>query len=175
MKKLFSLILLVALLIPTYALAEIDWTGMDVATIQTEIDRARAEILTRDIKTSEKGTILLEADGLVVKMTEFAVEKSWDGTYTLRLNYTVANNSDKPMGFRTDTCYLNGWEVGGSLYSNLEAGKKAKEEASFYNIDVDAEVSSLEELEELEMTMLTFDPNTYMTETDDIKVTVYFK
>ena len=175
MKKMFSIFLILALLIPAMAFAEIDWTGMDSSTIQMEIDRARAEILTRDIKTSDKGTIILDSDGLVVKLTDFSVEKSWDDTYTLKLNYTVANNSDKPMGFRTDSCYLNGWEVSGSLYSNLEAGKKAKEEESFYNVDVDAEVSSIEELEELEMTMLTFDPNTYMTETDGIKVTVYFK
>lgn len=175
MKKTFAILLALVLLIPAMAFAEIDWSGMDASTIQTEIDRARAEILTRDIKTSENGTILLDADGLIVKLTGYSVEKSWDNSYTLKLNYTVANNSDKPIGFRTDSCYLNGWAVSGALFSSLEAGKKSKEEAIFINIDVEAEVSSAEALEELDMTLLTFDPNTFMTVTDGIKETLYFK
>lgn len=175
MKKLLSMLLVLVLLLPTMALAEIDWTGMDAATIQMEIDRARAEILTRDIKLPEKGTVLVDADGVVVTLTSAAVEKSWDGSYGLVLNYTVANNSDKAMGFRDDDCYINGWKVSGSISSSLEAGKKAKESATIYHIDVDADVTTIEEIEELQITFLTFDASTFMTETNDIQTTIYFK
>lgn len=175
MKKMFLILLAITVLIPAMTLAEIDWTSMDVASIQTEIDRARSEISTRDIKTAEKGTILVEADGLVVTLTGAAVNPSWDGSYTLTMNYTVVNNSNNAVGFRSEKCYINGWEVSGSIYSDLDAGKKAREEVHIYNIDVDAEVTSIEDIDEIQITFLTFDMNTYMTKTDDIECTIYFK
>ena len=52
---------------------------------------------------------------------------------------------------------------------------KARKEDSFYDVDIDADVSSYEDLEELKLIMHTYDSNTYMTKTNDIECTVYFK
>lgn len=174
MKKLLTFILAVVLLVPAIAFAEVDWTGMTVEDIQDEINRARAEILTRDIKTDEKGTVILDANGIVVSITSAEVKDSYDGTKYLSLKFTAVNNSSEAVGFRTDKVYLNGWEISGSISASLDAGMKAKKEDNFYSIDVDADVSSYEELEELKLIMLTYDANTYITKTNDIECTVYF-
>lgn len=174
MKKIIVTLLTIVMALPALAIAEIDWAGMDVSAIQTEIDRARAEILSRDIKTAEKGTVLMDSDGLVVVLTSAEVSKSRDESIKLTLNYTVANNSDTAIAFTTNKCYLNGWEVSTLMSTSLDAGKKAKDDCDFYHIDVDADVNSYEDLEELQITFHTYNPETYHTITKDIECTIYF-
>lgn len=173
MKKLFSILFVLLLLCPT-ALAEIDWTGMTAEEIQTEINRARAEIVTRDIKTDEKGTVILDTDGITVSITSAEVLQNYDGTYRLLLKYTAANTLSTPIGFTVDKVYLNGWEICGLVTATLEGGMKARKEDSFYSVDVDADVSSYEDIEDLKFIMHTYDPDTYHRKTEDIECTVYF-
>lgn len=175
MKKLLCVLFVLILSLPVVAMAEIDWKGMSVEEIQAEINKARAEILTREIKSDEKGTVILDADGVVVSITKVEIKESYDGTHYLHISFTVVNNSNESVGFRTDKVYLNGWEIGGSISANLDAGMKARKEDSFYDVDLDADVSCYEDLEELKLVMLTYDANTFWTKTNDIECTIYFK
>ena len=175
MKKLLCVLFVLILSFPIVAMAEIDWKGMSVEEIQAEINKARAEIFTREIKSDEKGTVILDADGVVVSITKVEIKESYDGTHYLHLSFDVVNNSNESVAFRTDKVYLNGWEISGWISANLDAGMKARKEDSFYDVDIDADVSSYEDLEELKLIMHTYDSNTYMTKTNDIECTVYFK
>lgn len=175
MKKLLCVLLALLLSLPVASMAEINWKDMPAEEIQAEIDKARAEILTRDIKSDEKGTIILDADGLVVSITKVEVLQTWDGSYNLKLSFTVVNNADEGVGFRTDKVYLNGWEISGSIFSSLDSGMKARQEENFYDVDIDADVSSYEDLEELKLVLLTFDADTYQTKTPKMECTIYFK
>lgn len=175
MKKMLCVLFVLILALPVVAMAEINWQGMSVEEIQAEINKARAEILTREVKSDEKGTVILDADGVVVSITKVEIKESYDGTHYLKISFTVVNNSNESVGFSTDKVYLNGWEISGSISASLDAGMKARKEDSFYEVDIDADVSSYEDLEELKLIMLTYDANTYMTKTNDIECTVYFK
>lgn len=172
MRKVFVCFLI--LMLPVLALADIDWSSMTVEEIQNTIDSGRAEILTREIKTDEKGTVILDADGIVVSVSSVTVETSYDGSTYLNMKYTVANNSTENMGFSSDKVYLNGWEVSSFLFSSLDAGKKSREESAVYHIDDSADVTSYEDLEELEITCYTFNADNYQQKTKDIKTTLYF-
>jgi len=174
MKKLLCVLFVLILLLPVVGMAEIDWNGMPVEEIQAEINKARAEILTREIKTDKKGTVILDADGVVVSITKAEIKKSYDNTCYLQLSFTVVNNSNENIGFRTDKVYLNGWEISGSISASLDAGMKSRKEDNFYHVDADADVSSYEDLEELKLVMLTYDANTYRTKTNNIECVVYF-
>ncbi len=174
MKRFLCILLLVLIALPTIAVAEIDWKNMTVDEIQAVIDSARSEIVTREIKTDAKGTIIFEVDGLVVSITKAEIERSYDNTYNLTVSYTAVNNSNKKMGFDIETFYLNGWEVSGLAICDLDAGMKIRDEFTLYAVDAYADVSSYDDLEELKMVMHTFNPDTYMTMRSDIQCTIYF-
>ena len=169
MKKMLCVLFVLILSLPVVAMAEINWQDMSVEEIQAEINKARAEILTREIKFDEKGTVLLDYDGVVMSITKVEVEKYYDGTHNLKLYFTVVNNTDHYITFQTGDVYLNGWALDGFFTVTLDTGMKAREEPRFYKVDTLADVSSYEDLEELKMELVFFDgrPN--------CECTIYFK
>lgn len=174
MKRFLCALLIVVILLPVVAMAEISWTNMTVEEIQAVIDSARSEIVTREIKTDAKGTVILDADGLVVTITKAEIKQSYDKSYYLTVSYTAVNNSNIKIGFMVDKLYLNGWEVSSLVYCDLDAGMKVRDEFTMYSVDVNADVSSYDDLEELKLVMHTFDADTFMTLSSDIQCTIYF-
>ncbi|MDD6966250.1 MAG: hypothetical protein PUK18_01920 [Firmicutes bacterium] len=173
LKKLICLLVAVVLCLPIYAAAE-DFSAMSTEELQTLIDQARAELLNRELAMAEK-TVIVEADGITVTLTgEVDLEAAYDDTMTLKLNVIVTNTSDKDMAACLDSVYVNGWEGWGFSSFELAAGKKAKDTIEVYEVDVDAELTALEELETIEFHFYTYDPNSYETVTDDIVTTVHF-
>ena len=176
MKKLLCILIVLILSLPAIAMAEIDWKGLSVEEIQAEINKARAEIHTREIMTTEKETIILDADGLVVSITKIEIKKKWDDTHDILIYYTVVNNSNKNIGFCTDKAYLNGWDVSNiTMIHTLDAGMKARKDGVLYSVDIDADVNSYDDLEELRLVMHTFDADTFWNITENIDCTIYFK
>ena len=66
------------------------------------------------------------------------------------------------------------WEGWGFSSFELAAGKKIKDTIEIYEVDVDAELTALDQLETIEFHFYTYDPNSYETMTDGIVSTVYF-
>ena len=91
------------------------------------------------------------------------------------LYVTVVNSSEEAIGIRTDDCYVNGWKIGSSFQTSLEPGMKTKDTITIYSVDEDAEVENLEDLEDIKITFLTFDANTFRTKTMDITTTLTFQ
>ena len=174
MKKVFCILLAMMCLLPAIASAEINWAGMTVEEIQAEIDHARAEIVTRDIKTPEKGTVILDADGLVVSITSIEFHDDDTVGCCLKINYTMVNNSSTKMGFKFDSVYLNGWKLDAYLSEDIDAGMKARDYDYLFDIEEDADVGSYEDLEELKLIMTTFGPLSFDTITKGIETTIYF-
>lgn len=173
LKKLICLLVALVLCLPVYAAAE-DFSAMSTEELQTLIDQARAELLNRELATAEK-TVIVEADGITVTLTgEVDLETNYDDTKTLKLNVTVTNTSDKDMAVSLDSIYINGWEGWGFSSFELAAGKKTKDTIEIYEVDVDAELTALDQLETIEFHFYTYDPNSYETMTDGIVSTVYF-
>ena len=128
-------------------------------------------------RSSQEGedTVLVDADGITVSVKgEPELKDSYDGSKYLVFQVTIVNASTEATGVRTDDCYLNGWKVSSDCSTSLEAGAKVKKELSIYNVDVDAELETLDELEDLKLVFLTFDANTFMTKTGDITTTLTF-
>ena len=168
---LLSLIMLVSI-IPVAAFA--DYASMTDDALMAELNQIRAEIVRR-AETKEGKQVLAEVDGLTVTLKgEPEWNKSYDGTHYITLTVTVVNTSDKAMAIRTDDCYLNGWKVSASFNSQLDAGMKTKDTIDIYSVDEDADLESLEDLEDIRFTFLTFDPSTFRTQTKDITATITY-
>lgn len=173
MKKTLSILLTLSLLLLPM-IASADYASMSDDELMVELNQIRAEQVNRALAKEGK-TILAEADGITVTLKgEPEWNESYDGTHYIVLNVTVVNSSENAVGIRTDDCYVNGWKIGSSFITSLEAGMKTKETISIYSVDEDAEVENIEDLEDIKITFLTFDANTLSTKTRDITTTITY-
>jgi len=173
MKKMLSILLALSLMaLPIIGFA--DYASMSDDELMAELNQIRAEMVKRS-QAKEGKTILAEADGITVTLKgEPEWNDSYDGTHYIVLNVTVVNSSEEAVGIRTDDCYVNGWKIGAGFQTSLEPGMKTKDTITIYKVDEDAEVEKLEDLEDIKITFLTFNANTFMTKTMDITTTLTF-
>lgn len=172
-KAILLLVALVIIVFPLVALA-VDYASMSDYELEAELNAIRAEITKREA-TQETRTILVDVDGITVTLKDGPVwNKSYDGTHYISYYVTVVNSSKDAIGIRTDDCYLNGWKIHSEFYTLLEPGMKTKETIGIYSVDTDADLEKLEDLEDVKLTFLIFDANTFKTEKDDIKVTLNY-
>lgn len=165
MKRLFSILVVLMLVFSTAALAEgIDFASMDDAALQALIDGARNELekrgKTNGEQTVEENTVLFEENGVTVYLT--GEHEVWGSdSYYLDLGVVLVNNSDKTVSVLIDTAYVNGWEVYGGGITDTGAGKKQQAVLDFCISD--ANISTYEEVEEIEMNFIIIDSDTYDT------------
>ena len=178
MKKVFVLVLSLILLVSLFPVAAFaafaDFASLSDDELMAELNQIRAELVKRaEIKEGKQ--VLAEVDGLTVMLKgEPEWNKSYNGTHCITLTVTVVNSSEKAMAIRTDDCYVNGWKVRTSFNSQLEAGTKTKDIIYIYSVDEDADLESLEDLEDIKFIFLTFDPSTFSTQTRDITATITY-
>ena len=118
--------------------------------------------------------MLFEQDGVTVYMTgDYTIrESSISDDIWLKINIVVVNDSGRDVGIDTVNPSVNGWDVSASILSTTTKGKKSKQELTL-NVK-DAEVKSLEEIEELEIAFRMYDGETYKTFAEIPAITLHF-
>ena len=87
-------------------------------------------------------------------------------------NAVVINDSESKIGVSLDDVSINGWNVYGSGIYDTAAGKKQTSSIEF-NL-TDAEISSFEEIEDIEFVVSVYDSDSYDTIATSDVVTLNF-
>ena len=172
MKKMFSLFLVLLLVCTTaFSFAEgLDYSAMTSEELYEIISAARNELTKRELVASEK-LVIFEAEGVQVYLTGEHRVYGTDSVF-LDLEAVVINDSDVPVSLSTAACSVNGWDVWNMGISSTSAGKKQK---SNFNINLtDAEISTYEEIEEIEFTLYLVNSETYKRVGENVSVIVHF-
>lgn len=149
------------------AFAAVDWASMDDATIQAEIANAQAELAKRSgSESTVDGAVLFDVEGVKATVQSYGVGSYMDDNDSLQLNFIVENNSGKDMEFYIEKVSINGWEVDHIGYIEIGAGHKAK--GDFKLLLSDANISSIDEVETVEVSFNYADENYDYHYTDSI-------
>lgn len=162
MKKLFSLVLILALCGSVALASDIDWGSMNDEEIKTIISEAQNELAKRNPVAEgtlpiAEGTVLIDRDGILVTLTG-KIETL--GTL-MELEVIVENNSAEPVYVNVSSSSINGWEVFGAGVADIGAGKKKKGDLMF-TLD-DANIGSPSEIEALELVLSVANADTWST------------
>jgi len=171
MKKILGVFLAIVLFCSTALAAGTDYSSMTVEELQTVIDAARNALLTKTAQSDGKLFIMDDPNGLQIYLTGKG-EKNWLGSYDLEI--IVINNGKSAVSISFDNIVINGWETNafGSQVQDVGAGKKKKDSIPLSFDDTD--ISSISEVEEVEITFHTFDPSTYKTNGKFGPITIYY-
>ena len=175
MKKLFALFLAILMFvaIPCEAFADLpDLAAMADDELQELINAARNELTRRGLK-AEENTVLYDQDGIQIYLTGKKYVEDYGDSSELYVEVVIINDSDNDIGILMDSATINGWEIYGWGTDDISAGKKKKAEFEF--LASDADVFSIEEVEDLEMKMNIYDCNSYDTIARLDPVTIYFE
>lgn len=171
MKKFVVIILVVIMaLASTVAFADTqDYASMDDAALHEMINGARNELAKREMKVAEK-SVLFEEEGITLYLTGNYDVWGSDNWY-LDLEAVVINDSDATVFVSVDSAYVNGWEVYGSGITDTEGGKKQKGMLEFCISEAD--ISTYEEVEDIEIVFSLFDSDTYETIAELEPITIH--
>ena len=159
---LFAIIILLTALLPSAAFADVpDLSGRTDSEVYEILNSIRNEIVSRDLIRHEDIVLIDQNDVQVYLTGNYEIEEYYSGEIAIELEAVVINNSDKKIGVRPDAASINGWEVDYSGISDISAGKKKKDDIELRISD--AGISSFEEIEDIELTMLVYDGDDYMT------------
>ena len=153
------------------AFAAVDWASMDDATIQAEIANAQAELAKRsggDVAGSVEGTVIFDAEGVKATVQSYGVGDYMDTADALQIDFLVENTSNKDMEFSPAMVSINGWEVDYMCYVEIGAGHKAKDRILL--LLSDANISSIDEVENVELAFTYHDDNYDYYQTDIVKL-----
>ncbi len=159
MKRLIGLFLAMLLLSSSAFAAGTDYSSMSVEELQEVITAARNALLVKTVQSDGKLFIVDEPDDLQIYITGNG-ETNWMDEFELEA--VVINNSSQDVSISFENIIINGWETSPfDQIQSISAGRKKKD-----GIPLDfkaAEISSINEVEEIEITFYTFDPSTYNT------------
>ena len=154
MKKLITIILAMAMLLPAVALADLpDVTSLSDQELKDLIEVCSAELASRDTAKEEE-TLLFDQDGVKLYQTGEAY------VYDEYLYVPVAIHSEKDfeLSLGMENVKINGWET----YSNgvfVIAGAKKKDKLTFKIADAD--ISEISQIESLEFSWVVFNNETW--------------
>ncbi|MBR1643534.1 MAG: hypothetical protein IJ683_14580 [Butyrivibrio sp.] len=155
MKKVLGL--LVALLLAAMPLiacaAQIDYSAMSVEELNEVVNSARNEILK---KTTAQDKLYLVDDpsGVSMYLTGNG-ENGWLGTYDIEV--VVINNTTTNLSIYFDNIVVNGWETN-ALYSSISSTSAGRKQKAALSLQLEeAEISSSDEIEEVEISFHTYD------------------
>lgn len=169
-KKVLAMAAALALLCTPCLADGLDYASMSDEELHAVVDGARNELASREL-TMAGDTVLLDQDGVKVYLTG---EKSISpfGSYTfLRLETIVVNDSDVNASVSIESASVNGWEISGTGITKTSAGKKQKGDLSFDIAPSGAQ--SLEEIEDLEITLRLSDSDTFRFYGDPVTITLH--
>lgn len=171
MRKVFGIVLAMLLLCSSAFATGEDYSSMSVPELQEVINAARNTLLTKTAQADGKLFIMEEDNGLQIYLTGKG-EENWLGTYELEI--VVINNGNNAVSIAFDNIVVNGWETNtfGESVQDVGAGKKKKD--AFPIIFEDTDISSISEVEEVEISFHTFDPSSYKTISEFGPYTIYY-
>ena len=157
-----ALVMLFTAVFPCAAFAEApDFSAATVDEILEVLNAIRNELVSRDLVQREDVVLIDENDVKLYLTGKYEIEEYSSGTVYIELEAVVVNNTDKKIGVRPDSSSVNGWDVDYSGISDVSAGKKKKGEIELKISDAD--ISTFEEIEDVELTMLVYDGENYQT------------
>ena len=170
MKKVLAF-LLTALLLCTLCTANAegtDFTAMSDDELHALVDGARNELAKREL-TAAEDTVIFEQDGVTVYLTGNHEVK---GGY-LDLEAVVVNDRENMVAVALDTASINGWNVYSGGIGETSPGKKQK---GMFDFSLEqANISTFEEIEEIELSIHLIDEETYESITEpSAPITLHF-
>jgi len=153
MKKLFAMILVIALALPVIALADPDVTSMTDQELRDMITACSAELRARST-TEPDGTLLFETEGLkLYQIGEPRVSSDY-----LYIPVAIYNDLDFQVSLSPNVPKINGWEIYSSGAS-ANAKSKKKDELSFKISDAD--VTALDQIDSFVFGWTVFNMDTW--------------
>lgn len=175
MKKLIAITLVVIFTLFSMAYADYDYSSMTMDELEKNYDAIRNELFKRGLVADGK-TVLFDKDKVSVYLTgKYEIrENSYSGDIILELEAVVINDTDTVITVACDSgkISVNGWDVLASGISETNSGKKQKGTFDIYISDAD--MTSYEEIEEIEFNLYIFDMKEFKNITDVESTTVYF-
>lgn len=168
-KAIIMMIVLCLWFVPISSFAT-DLSAMSEDELLLSINQIRDELEARNHNSE---MIICQYNGLTIYYDKAEVEKSYDGTYTLTIHTTSINSGDESVLIGFSKISINGWEVSTFDAISVDAGNKAKQTITVYEIDERAEIKSVDEIEEI--VVYSFDPNEYDTLTNNMKKMIILK
>ena len=161
MKVLFRLLvtmLIVMMLVPVSAFsAGLNYDQMTEEELQAVIDQARIA-MTKYHPLVEEGTVLYSDKNISVTYTGNC-SIDWYGDLIIDVIITNSTNKNIRVCLEDESC--NGWAVDTGISEAIPAHKKAKTRFKVYGIKEKADITSVEEVEEIEAALYYFDEATY--------------
>lgn len=154
MKKLITIILAMAMLLPAVALADLpDVAAFTDQELRDLITAASAELLARNTAEPD-GILIFEKDGIKLYQTG---EPTLSSEY-MHIPVAVYNDTDFEMNVSPENAKINGWEV----YSGgIVVGAKARKKGDIaFNI-ANADVTELGQIDSLRFSWLVFNQETW--------------
>lgn len=156
MKKLFAIVLVLAMFLPAAVLADLpDVTALSDQELKDLVSAASAELMSRNASDPE-GTLLYEYEGARIYQTGPA-EINFLGY--LEIPVVVYNDMDIGISFGMDNVICNGWEIDGSGAS--ASAKAKKKDAMSFSVS-DADITSIDQIESLRFKWTVANTETYM-------------
>lgn len=161
MKKLLVILLAMCLMWGTCLAEGMNFAEMTDEQLHGILDAVRNELAQRELAIAEN-TVLVEQDGVTVYLT--GKYDLWGDPETglyMGLQAIVVNESEYNVAVTVESASINGWVVYSGGIGESAAGKKQKS-----TIDFDltaAEVTSYEEIEDIEMNLVLYDMTEWET------------
>lgn len=153
-----ALVMLFTAAFPCAAFAEVpNFADLTDDEIQEIINAARNALAARKLE-EEDAYLLVDQDGVQVYLTGNYTLYDYDDPL-LDLEVVIINNTDCKIGVHSDTCCINGWDVDFYGATDITAGKKKKCE---FELQIsDADISTFEEIEDFEISLVVYNTETF--------------
>lgn len=157
---LLALIMLFTAVFPCAAFAEVpDFSEMSTEEILEILNAIRNELKGRELVQHENIMLLDQNDVQVYLTGNYEVENYGSSGVYLELEAIVINNTDTNIGVSAENVSINGWVVDFTGIGDIAAGKKKKGDIELRISDAD--ISTFEEVEDLELSMLVYSQDTW--------------
>lgn len=155
MKRFAAGLFALMLLMVSVAFAD-DYSAMSNDDLYAIINAVRTELLSRDLALTPD-QVFLETEKVAMYMDKKDIEFTSSGT--LKIPVVLVNNTENEISFQIDSLMVNGWECSGSI-GNIQTNGKKRATIDLY-CGKGAEVTALEEIEDIRVAFLAFNMNTF--------------
>lgn len=157
---MIAIFMLITIAQDTAFAQNIDWDAMSDQEIANEIN-SRAVIASRMPDSADHLTIANQ-NGVEVYLTRrYRIEKSYNGKDYIIMEAVVVNGLNDPISITNDGCCINGWAVETEGIFDVPANSKKKDTITMCLTD--AEISTLEEITDVDYLLRVFSSSTYDT------------
>ena len=155
MKRLAVSFFALVLILTSVAIAE-EYKTMSNDDLYALINAVRTELLSRELSLTPD-QIFIENDKVAMYMDKKDIEFTRSGT--LEIPVVLVNNTENEISFQIDSLMVNGWECMG-IIDNIKTSGKKRATIDLY-CGRGAEVTSIEEIEDIRVTFSAFNMDTF--------------